>query len=183
MTEDTTLGSASLWRRMLRAALLDVRLYEEVEGDRGATRQAAAVVVLSSVAAGVGGIAQHGAWPIVWYAIAALASWWIWAYAAYWIGTRLLPGPATRADSGELLRTIGFSSAPGVLRVLALVPPIAPIAFVASTIWMLVAMVIAVRQALDYSGTARAVAVCAIGFPIYASTLAVAMLLLGPWPF
>jgi len=167
---------------MLRAALLDVSLYEEVEADRRATGQSAMVVVLSSVAAGVGGLAQHGAWPLVWYTIAAVASWWIWAYVAYWIGTRLLPSPTTRADSGELLRTIGFSSAPGVLRILAIVHPIAPFAFVASTIWMLVAMVIAVRQALDYPGTARALAVCAIGFPIYASTLAVAMLLLGPWP-
>ncbi len=183
MTESRALGWTALWRRMLRAALLDARLYEEVEADRGATAQAAAVVVLSSVAAGIGGIQQHGAAAIVWYALAALASWWIWAYVAYRIGTRLLPGPATRADTGELLRTIGFSSAPGVLRILALFPPIAAVAFVTSTIWMLVAMVIAVRQALDYEGTARALAVCAIGFPIYASVLAVAMLLLGPWPF
>jgi len=172
----------TLLHRMLRAALLDVNLYEEVEADRRATGQAAAAVVLSSVAAGVGGLTQHGAWPIAWYTLAALASWWIWAYVAYWIGTRLLPGPTTRADSGELLRTIGFSSAPGVLRILAIFHPIAMVAFVASTIWMLVAMVIAVRQALDYAGTARALVVCAIGFPIYASTLAVAMLLLGPWP-
>jgi Yip1 domain len=182
VTEAGARGWTALWRRMLRAALLDVALYEEVEADRGATRQAAVAVVLSSVAAGIGAIEKHGAWAIVWYAIAALISWWIWAYVAYWIGTRLLPGPSTRADSGELLRTIGFSSAPGVLRILGLFPPIAAVSFVASTIWMLVAMVIAVRQALDYPSTARALAVCAIGFPIYAATLAVAMLLLGPWP-
>jgi Yip1-like protein len=182
VTEATPTRSNTLWHRMLRAALLDVKLYEEVEADRRATGQAAAAVVLSSVAAGIGGIQHQGVWGVVLYAIAAVASWWVWAYVAYWIGTRLLPGPATRADSGELLRTIGFSSAPGVLRIFALFPPIAAVAFAASTIWMLVAMVVAVRQALDYAGTARALAVCAIGFPIYASTLAVALLLLGPWP-
>ena len=101
MTEATATSSASIWRRMLRAALLDVKLYEEVEADRTATRQAGAVVVLSSVAAGIGGIDQHGVAPIVAYTIAALASWWIWAVVAYWIGTRLLPGSATRADSGD----------------------------------------------------------------------------------
>ena len=99
--------------------------------------------------------------------LAALAGWWIWAYVAYLIGTRLLPGPETRADPGELVRAIGFSSAPGVLRVLGVVSPIAGPVFLVCTIWMLVAMVVAVRQALDYRGSVRAVAVCAIGFPIY----------------
>ncbi len=98
------------------------------------------------------------------------------------IGTRLLPGPETVADHGELLRTIGFSSAPGTLRILALVDPISGIVFLVCTLWMLVAMVVAVRQALDYSSTARAIAVCAIGFPIYALTLALTLLLIGPWP-
>jgi hypothetical protein len=167
---------------MLRAALLDAELYEEVEADRGATGQACSVVVLSAVAAGIGGIEHHGVLAILGYTFAALAGWWIWAYVAYLIGTRLLPGPQTQADPGELLRTIGFSSAPGVLRILALISPIASAVFLACTVWMLIAMVVAVRQALDYSGTLRAVAVCAIGFPIYAATLALSMLLLGPWP-
>jgi uncharacterized membrane protein YhaH (DUF805 family) len=94
---------------------------------------------------------------------------------------RLRPGPETQADPGELLLTIGFSNAPGVLRVLAVVSPITGAVFLVGTVWMLVAMVVAVRQALDYTGSAR-VAVCAIGFPIYAATLALSMLLLGPWP-
>jgi hypothetical protein len=139
-------------------------------------------VVLSAVAAGIGGIAHHNVLAILGYMLAALAGWWIWAFVAYLIGTRPLPEPQTQADLGELLRTIGFSSAPGVLRIFALVSPIAGAVFLVCTAWMLVAMVVAVRQALDYSGTARAVAVCAIGFPIYAATLALSMLLLGPWP-
>jgi hypothetical protein len=167
---------------MLRAALLDVELYEEVEADRGATGQAFCVVVLSAVAAGIGGLQHHGVLAIFHYTLAALVSWWIWAYVAFVVGTRLLPGPETQADTGELLRTIGFSSAPGVLRVLALISPIAGTVFLVCTVWMLVTMVVAVRQALDYSGTTRAIAVCAIGFPIYAATLALSLLLLGPWP-
>lgn len=167
---------------MLRAALLDVHLYEEVEADRGATIQAGLVVLLSAVAAGIGGIERHGLLAIAGYSVAAIAGWWIWAYVAYWIGTRLLPTHGTRADPGELARALGFSSAPGILRVLALVSPIASTVFLLSTIWMLVAMVVAIRQALDYPTYARALAVCAIGFPIYAVTLALSMVLLGPWP-
>lgn len=173
---------ASFTQRMIGAARLDRHIYEEVEADRGATPQAMLVVVLSSVAAGVGAIENHGAVGIVWFTAAALAGWYIWAWVAYRIGTGLLPGPQTHADHGELLRTLGFSSAPGILRILALVPPLAGPVFVVATLWMLVAMVVAVRQALDYDSTLRAVAVCAIGFPVYALILAVTLVLLGPWP-
>jgi len=171
-----------LVRRMLRAALLERELYEEVERDRRATRQAFGVVALSALAAGVGGLEHAGLLAIAGYALIALAGWWIWAAVTYLIGTRLLPGPETEADLGQLLRTIGFSSAPGVLRILGLFSPVAGWVFLASTLWMLIAMVVAVRQALDYATTPRALAVCAIGFPIYALILATSLLLLGPWP-
>jgi len=169
-------------RRMLRAALLESDLYEEVEADGGSTGQALLVVVLSAVAAGVGGIENHGVAGIAWYSLWSLAGWWLWAYIAYLIGTRLLPGPETEADHGELLRTIGFSSAPGVLRIFGVIPSLAAPVFLLCTAWMLVAMVVAVRQALDYAGTGRAIAVCAIGFPVYALILVASLLLLGPWP-
>ena len=107
---------SGLWRRMWRASLLDAELYEEVEADPGAMGQAAAVVVLSALAAAIGTIENHGVWGALWYTAAALASWYLWALVTWWIGTRLLSTPETRADTGELLRTIGFSSAPGVLR-------------------------------------------------------------------
>jgi hypothetical protein len=168
--------------RMLRASLLDREVYEEVEADRGATLQAMAVVVASAVAAAIGGFENHGVAGIVWFTAAALIGWYLWAFVATLIGTRLLPGPETVSDHGELLRTIGFSSAPGVLRIFALIEPLAGPVFLVCTLWMLVAMVVAVRQALDYSGTGRAVAVCALGFPIYAITLALTLLLTGPWP-
>jgi len=168
--------------RMLRAALLDAHLYEEVEADRNATGQASLVVLISAVAAGIGSFDNGGLPGILWSSVAALVGWYVWAYVTYFIGTRFLPARETIADHGELLRTIGFSSAPGVLRLLALIPPIAGVVFLVSTLWMMVAMVMAVRQALDYQGTARAIAVCAIGFPIYAVLLAASLLALGAWP-
>jgi hypothetical protein len=180
LVEATTM--ATLPRRMLRASLLDAHLYEEVEADRQSTGQATLVVVLAAVAAAVGSIENHGIAGILWFTPAALVGWYVWAFAACVIGTRLLPGPQTAADHGELLRTIGFSSAPGVLRILGLISPIAGWVFLLCTLWMLVAMVVAVRQALDYEGTGRAIAVCVIGFPVYALTLVATLILLGPWP-
>lgn len=176
---------AGLGRRMLRAAMLDAQTYEEVEADQSANPQALAVVTLVALAAGIGSIANSGYSGILFIAAAALVGWWVWAYVTYVIGTRLLPRPDTVADHGELLRTIGFSSAPGLLFVLGAIPTVGAFVFPITGAWMLVAMVIAVRQALDYEGpggTGRAVAVCAIGFPVYAVFLLVALLILGPWP-
>ncbi|MFQ5880893.1 MAG: YIP1 family protein [Candidatus Methylomirabilales bacterium] len=165
--------------RMIRAAKLDVNLFEEVEADKGALGQATAVVILSSVAAGVGTIARGGLGGIVAGTIAALIGWYIWAYLTYLIGTKLLPEPQTRADVGELLRTIGFSTSPGLIRVLGIVPALTGIVFLVASIWMLVAMVIAVRQALDYSGTLRAVAVCLLGWIVQGLILGLLLSALG----
>ena len=153
---------ASFGQRMVRAAKLDRTVYEEVENDRGATGQALGVVVLASVATGIG--LRAGVSGLVVGLIAGLIAWALWAALIYWIGTKMLPEPDTRADWGELARTIGFASSPGILRVLGIVPVLGELVFVVTGIWMLVATVVAVRQALDYRSPARAVGVCLIGW-------------------
>ncbi len=165
--------------RIIRAAKLDVNLYEEVEADKTAMGQAVGVVILSSVAAGLGTIADQGFVGLLTGTIGALISWVVWAYLTYFIGTKLLPEPQTKADPGELLRTIGFSSSPGLIRVLGIIPGLTLLVFFAAGIWMLVAMVVAVRQALDYQSTLRAVGVCAIGWVIQALVLWLFLLLFG----
>ena len=145
---------------------MDAKLYEEVEADQGAMGQAIAVVVLSGVAAGIGNSANGGLSGTITGTIGALIAWYVWALLTYFIGTRLLPEPQTKADLGELLRTIGFSSAPGLIRVLGVIPGLTNLVFSVAGIWMLVAMVIAVRQALDYQSTWRAFGVCIIGWVV-----------------
>ena len=152
--------------RIIRSAKLDVSLYEEVEADKSALGQAMGVVVLSSIAAGIGSPSSAGLLGMLMGVIVALVGWYIWAYLTYFIGTRFLAEPQTKADHGELLRTIGFSSSPGLIRVLGIIPVLQSIVFPIAAIWMLVAMVIAVRQALDYSSTLRAIGVCLIGWII-----------------
>ncbi len=164
--------------RMLRAAKLDVNLYEEVEADTGGTPQAMGVVVLGSVAAG-GGAGREGLGVMLMVVAAALIGWFVLAYLTYWIGTRLLPEPQTSATHGELLRTIGFANSPSILRVLGVIPGLRDIVFMVTGIWMLVATIIAVRQALDYRGTLRAVGVCALGWFIQAILLVIVFYVLG----
>tara|TARA_B100000686_G_C16396561_1_gene765107 strand:- start:241 stop:762 length:522 start_codon:yes stop_codon:yes gene_type:complete len=149
--------------RIIRACKLDVSLYEEVEADKSATFQAALVVVLSSLAAGVGALSL-GASNFLMAPILSLVSWYVWAYLIYFIGAKIFPEPNTKADHGELLRTIGFSSAPGLIRVFGFTPELMSITFIGGAIWMLIAMVVAVRQALDYQSTWRAIGVVTIGF-------------------
>jgi hypothetical protein len=148
---------------MLRASLLDTALYEEVEADTHATWQAVGVVCLSSLASGLGSGARDGVWGVVVHTLVVLIAWYAWAYLSYFIGTTVLPEAQTHANHGELLRTLGFSSAPGILRLLGLIPGLTVVVFVLVYGWMLVAMVVAVRQALDYTSTARAFAVCTLG--------------------
>jgi hypothetical protein len=153
-------------RRLVGAAALDVSIYEEVEADRGASTQALAVVVLSSLAAGVGarGFGGSDAAGIVFFSAVALVAWGAWALVTYEIGVRVLPEPQTRADVGELLRTTGFATAPGLLRVFGLLPGTTLLVFAVTAVWMLAAMIVGVRQALDFRSTRRAVAVCGLGW-------------------
>jgi hypothetical protein len=158
----------SFGRRLIGAARLDPRIYEEVEADTGALGQAVGVVLLSSVAAGIG-LAGLGALRFPGLLVGSLAAlaWWIsWAVLTYMIGTHLLPEARTRADAGELLRTIGFSAAPGLLAIVAVVPGLTRPVFLIIALWMLATMIVAVRQALDYSTTARAIAVCVTGWAL-----------------
>ena len=165
--------------RIIRACKLDSSLYEEVEADQSATIQAALVVVLSSLAAGVGALSL-GASNFLMAPVLSLISWYIWAYLIYFIGAKLFPEPNTEADHGQLLRTIGFSSAPGLIRVFGFTPDLTSIIFIVASIWMLVAMVIAVKQALDYNSIWRAIGVVVIGFLVQAIVLIMLLRIFGP---
>ena len=165
--------------RIIRAAKLDVALYEEVEADKGTLNQAIGIVVLSSLAAGIGGVKTGGFGGILLGTVLALIAWYIWAYLTYLIGTKLLPEPQTRADHGELLRTIGFASSPGLIRILGIIPFLRTVVFIIAAIWMLVAMIIAVRQALDYQSTLRAIGVCLIGWAIQLLIIVLLLSFLG----
>lgn len=172
----------SFFDRMIRAAKLDPHLYEEVEADKSAMGQAMGVVVLSSLAGGVGFMQHGGMVGLVLGTLGALLGWFIWAFLTYLIGTRLLPEPQTKADHGELLRTIGFSSAPGIIRVLAIIPALNALVNLLAGAWMLVAMVIAVRQALDYHSTYRAIGVCLIGWLVQLVLLGLLIMMMGGVP-
>jgi hypothetical protein len=152
---------------VIRALRLDPEVYEEVEADKGSIWQAILVVVMVSVAAGIGSIAVLGIEGIIVGTLLDLIGWFLWALLTYVIGTKLLPEPQTVSDLGELLRVIGFARAPGIFLILILIPEVGKIVAFVLKGWMFVAMVIGVRQALDYKSTWRAAGVCILGAVIY----------------
>lgn len=151
--------------RMIGAARLDVDTFEEVEADTSTTKQALLVVALVALATGIG---SGGIVGLVIGTILAVAGWALWAWIVYLVGTKVLPEPDTDADWGQLARTLGFAQSPGILKVFGAVPVIGDGVLLIVSAWMLIAMVIAVRQALDYTSTLRALGVVLLGFIPYA---------------
>jgi hypothetical protein len=145
--------------RMIGAARLDVDTYEEVESDYSATGQAAVVVTIVAIASAIGGAGAGGV-GILGGVLSAVVGWLLWAGIAYLIGDKLFGGTATW---GELLRTIGFAQAPGVLLILAIIPVLGWIVQFVVGIWLLVAGIIAIRQALDFS-TGKAILTAIVGW-------------------
>jgi hypothetical protein len=148
-------------QRAIGAARLEIPVFEEIEADREATGQALLVVVLSNLAAGIG-VASYYSGPVLHGVLLALLLWVFWATSTYIVGVYLMPEPQTQTTVGELLRTIGFAASPGILRVFGFIPALGNVIYGVSTAWMFVAMVIAIRQALDYKSTGRALVVCLI---------------------
>lgn len=152
------MASKTFFERMKGAALLDSMTYEEVEADVSATGQAAMVVVFAAVASGVGG-SGDGTAGMIGGSLGALLGWLLWAGITYLVGTMLFNGTATW---GELLRTLGFAQAPKVLLALAFLP-MGRLLEAAVGIWVLVAGVIAIRQALDFD-TGKAILTALVGW-------------------
>ncbi len=172
-------GVHSMVDRMIGAARLDARIFEEVEADTSATRKALSVVLLVALASGIASMGAIGLLGLLAGVVVAVAGWAIWAWIVYFIGTKILAEHQTHADWGQLARSLGFAQSPGVLRVFGIVPGIGGIIFLAVSVWMLVSMVIAVRQALDYTSTLRAIGVVVIGFIPYVILMSIAFAILG----
>ncbi len=154
--------------RLFRAARLDTGLYDEVTADTGAMFQAMMAVFIYSAAAAYGSFARAGTAGINFGMLTTLLGWYVWAFSTYFIGVRLLPDARTKADRKSVLRALGFASSPGLIRLLGLVPGWSGVTFLVATIWMIVAAVVAIKQALNFESIYRAAGVCIIGWIISA---------------
>ena len=155
---------ASFAERIVGAMTLKASTYEEVERDASATGQAATIVIAAAISSGISFIWYLGFNGFIRNTIFALIGWVIGAAVVWAIGTKVLPGPNTQADVGQLMRTVGFAQSPGLLAFIGIVPILGWLVAIALWVWGLVAWVIAVKQALDYDDTMRAVIVCVLAW-------------------
>jgi hypothetical protein len=170
-------GAMTFGDRVVGAMKLDPNAFEDVERDTTAIGQSVGVIVLAAVAAGIGNIYWGGLTGIVRGAIGSLIGFLVWSLIIWLVGTKVMAEPTTKADYPETFRVLGFAAAPGLASVITIIPIIGYLLMLAIWIWQIAAMVIAVRQVLDYSTTGKAVVVVLIGFAI---NIVVSLLLLGP---
>lgn len=169
------------FRRFVGVLALDAGALEDIEANRNADFQSIAVVLMACAAGGVGalGLGVSEASGIAVSALMVLGGWLVWVGLIATIGTTTMAEPQTRSDVHELLRVLGYAAAPGVFLALAAMPAAAPLLISIVCIWLIASTVIAVRQALDYRSTARAVAVCVIAFMLSAGAMTAVALLLS----
>lgn len=155
---------ATFGERMIGAMKLDANTFEEIERDPAALGQAVTVIVIAAVSSGIGNIWRIGVTPIVGGVIGTLIAYLIWTGIVFLVATKVMPAPGTKSDFKEALRVLGFAAAPGVFYILAIIPFLGPIIGFFVWVWTLIVMVVAVRQAFDYTDTFKALLVCVIGF-------------------
>ena len=156
--------------RIYRSIKIDPGVFDEVQKDKNATIAAGVVVVLSSLAAGVA--ASHlGAVNFYLAPALSLITWFVWAYIVYFVGVKLFPDPKTKTTHQALLRSIGFSSAPGMIRVLGFNENLMTVMFIGSAFWMIACMVVAVKQTLNYKSLWKALGVVIIAWFVQAFAL------------
>ena len=156
---------ALFFRRFIGALVLDAAVFEDIESDRHAAMQSVIVVALACLAGGfaAAGLGLVGVGGFVTGVILALGAWLVWVSVITTVGTVTLAEPQTQSSAREMLRTLGFATAPAVFLAFAAMPVAAPFVLTLVAVWMTAAAIIGVRQALDYRHTMRAVAVCGLG--------------------
>ncbi|MEO6238383.1 MAG: YIP1 family protein [Vicinamibacterales bacterium] len=181
MTSTIDTGSGTYVRRLIGAAALDRATYEDIESDETATSQAFATVILSGLAGGIGALGFGGTVTgVAFMTTMSVITWGIWAVIMFEIGVNLMPRPETRSDVGELLRTLGFATAPGCVLALGIVPIFTIPVFAVTGVWLLASTTVAVGQALDVESTGRALAVCTVGWLLVIGIAAGVGLVFGP---
>ncbi len=155
---------ADLTGRMFGAMQADVKTLTEIEADPNAFTQAIIVIVIAGVSALIGNIIRGGIVSGIFGLVSRLVSYFLFAFLVFIIGTKVMPEPSTKTDFNETFRTVGFAASPGVFNILMIIPFLGPLIGFLIAIWSLVIGVIAVREALDYSNTGRAIIVCVIAF-------------------
>jgi hypothetical protein len=167
--------------RFLGAAMLDVKLYQEVAAEPRFLYQAWITVLIYAMLASWGSFGRAGAVGSNIGLITTVIGWYVWAFSTYYCATkwfRETSAEAARGDRKTVIRVMGFACAPGAIRLLGLLPGLGILALVVSSVWMIAAATVAVKVAFHFESTARAAGACVIGWIIGAITQGLLLVML-----
>jgi hypothetical protein len=146
----------SLVRQTIGAMTFRAAIYREIATQPGATAPAIGILLLSCFVPGSVSIVYGTLGGILY----SFSGWAIWICLAYMIGAKIFP--ESPVDSGllRLLRAGGFAASPALLGFFGLAAVVGHILPITTTVWVIAATAVAIREALQYRTTSRAVAVC-----------------------
>lgn len=163
----------SIWSNVLKASCFDSDFYEKVKQDESLSGESQLIILLSSAAAGAGMLIYGGIMPAIMVMVMHYLGWYAAMFLIYLIGGKLFKDPLVPETTySQFCRTLGYASAPGIARVLGVIPGIGLLIIKIMFIWILIAMIVATKQALGYKSQVRTIIVCflawgiLIGFPI-----------------
>ncbi|MBN1659367.1 MAG: YIP1 family protein [Anaerolineae bacterium] len=165
--------------RILRAIRLDPNVYREIAEDENAMGEAAIIVIVVTLLSALGSAFAAESFfvsLIVSWLMSVIVGWIGWAVLTYFIGAKLFGG---RSSIPEMMRVLGYASAPQLLGVLGFIPCLGWLASLIGAILALIAGIIAVRESMEFD-TGKAVLTVLIAWVIaFAITFGVGLVIGG----
>jgi hypothetical protein len=144
---------------MKRVIKLDQRLFEEIVSDPSSQGQSVWAMAIFAMATAFGFFSMVGGTAVNIGLITTMIAWYVWAFSVFYSGTRLFRGDGEGADRKTVLRVMAFACAPGVIRLLGVIPKSTIVILIISSIWILIAAIIGLKKVFPKTATAYIAAV------------------------
>lgn len=139
-----------LFQRLFRAMRLDGQLFEEVVSDSSIQGQSVWAVAIFAMATAFGTFTLISGTAVNIGLLTAMIGWYVWAFSIFYLGSRILSLKAG-ADRKTIMRVMAFACAPGIFRILGIIPKTTAIIFAVTSIWILVTAIFGLKKAFPES--------------------------------
>ncbi len=148
-----------LFARMFRAIKLDQSFFEEVAAESSLQPHSVWAVAIFAMATSFGFFSAAGGTAVNIALITTMIAWYVWAFSIFYIGSRFFSVEKESADRKTVMRIVAFAAAPGLIRLMGIIPQLAIVVMVVSSVWILIAAVLGLRKVYTQTSTANIAAV------------------------
>lgn len=145
----------ALINRMFRAIKLDRQLFEEIVSDPSVQGQSVWAVAIFAMATAFGSFTMIGGTAVNIGLITTMIAWYVWAFSLFYIGTRFLGEHAAHANRKTIMRVVAFGCAPGIFRLLGIIPKTATIVLIITSLWILATVIIGLKSVFSEAHSAK----------------------------